>query len=246
MRIQHNQRYAVNLFWNFFLMIHISNYIVQRCGSCWVRIRLKVTGIFSVPERSECNMFKYCFRTIKFLNICHKCQCGPQWNGGTCGAIWSCWQALQWSEYFWMVQCTLFLSYIFHSWPWFRICSSIVERVCPQLYKGSFENSHAFLTHIFFLSSDITNVVFLNIGFMLLSTLCPFVYKIFRIKGFGCMQSKLCTAAISSSTFVRLSLPPARVQTGGNRKKLGLEFRLGGQEVSSSIFEGWLLYGQQF
>jgi hypothetical protein len=42
--------------------------------------------------------------------------------------------------------------------------------------KGTFESSHAFLTHIFYFSSDITNVVFLNIVFMLLSTLCPLVY----------------------------------------------------------------------
>lgn len=197
-----NQRYAINLFWFFFnfFYLHISNYIVQRCGSCWVKGQTKkVTGIFSVPERSECNMFKYYFRTIKFLNICNKCHCGPQWNGGTDGAVWSCWQALQWWECFWMVQCTLFLSYICHAWPSFRICSSIVERVCPQLFKGSFESSHAFLTHIFYVSSDITNVIFLNIVFMLLSMLCLFVYKVFRIKGFGCVQSKLCTAAISSS-----------------------------------------------
>jgi hypothetical protein len=46
--------------------------------------------------------------------------------------------------------------------------------------------------------------------------------------------------------FVKLSLPPARVHTGGNQKKSGLEYRLGGQEVSGSVFEGWLLYGQQF
>lgn len=74
----------------------------------------------------------------------------------------------------------------------------IVERVCPQLYKGSFESSHDFLTHIFYVSLYITNV-FLNVVFMLLSTLCPFVYKVFRIQGFGCTQIKLCTATISSS-----------------------------------------------
>lgn len=97
-----DHRNAINLFWNFFFFFltgHISNYIVQRCGSCWVKGQTKgYRNFFSVPERSECSMFKYYFRTIKFLNICHKCQCGPQWNGGTGGAVWSCWQALQWSE----------------------------------------------------------------------------------------------------------------------------------------------------
>lgn len=46
--------------------------------------------------------------------------------------------------------------------------------------KGTFESSHAFLTHIFYFSSDITNI-FLNMVFMLLSTLCRLVYKVFRI-----------------------------------------------------------------
>jgi hypothetical protein len=51
----------------------------------------------------------------------------------------------------------------------------------PTVVKGTLESSHAFLTHIFYFSSDITNVVFLNIVVMLPSTLCPLVYKVFRI-----------------------------------------------------------------
>ena len=139
-----NQRYAKNLFWNFFWRDIFQTTWCRDVGLAEWSVRLKVTGIFSVLERSECNMFKYYFRMVQFLNIHGKCQCGPQWNGGTDGAVWSCWQALQWWECFWMVPCALFLSYICHSWPWFLICSSIVERVCPQLYKWSFESSHAF------------------------------------------------------------------------------------------------------
>lgn len=47
----------------------------------------------------------------------------------------------------------------------------------------------------------ITNVVFLNIVSMLLSTLCPSVYKLFRMKGFSCVQSQSYTASISLSAF---------------------------------------------
>ena len=79
---------------------------------------------------------KYYFRTIKFLNICNKCQCGPRWDG------WCCLELLTSS-----LVVRVFLDgavhivsviYICHSWPLFCICSSILERVCPQLYKGIF------------------------------------------------------------------------------------------------------------
>jgi len=89
------------------------------------------------------------------------------------------------------------------------------------LVQGIFGKYPCIFTLIFSVSADITNVVFLNIDFMLLSTLCPFVYKVFRIKGFGCMQSKLCTAAISSSglceTLIASWKGPKQVVIGRSR-----------------------------
>jgi hypothetical protein len=46
--------------------------------------------------------------------------------------------------------------------------------------------------------------------------------------------------------FVNLSVPPSRVQMGENQKKSGLDYRLGGQELSNSVFKGWWLCGQQY
>lgn len=45
--------------------------------------------------------------------------------------------------------------------------------------------------------------------------------------------------------FVSLSVPPSRVQVSENWKKSGLDCRLGGQELSNSVSDRWLLYGQQ-
>lgn len=98
--------------------------------------------------------------------------------------------------------------------------------------------------YIFINLSDITNVLFLNIISLLVSKLCPLVYRTF--KGIRLKLFWLCVKPVMhvpSPSYHHLqivccSLPPFVVRTDENKKEPGLECRLGGQELPSSMLEG--------
>jgi hypothetical protein len=45
---------------------------------------------------------------------------------------------------------------------------------------------------------------------------------------------------------INLSVPNLEVQTQENQKQPGLDYRLGGEELPNSVFEGLSLYRQQY
>jgi len=85
-------------------------------------------------------------------------------------------------------------------------------------------------------------VLYLNTIFLLVNTLCPLVYKLYKGTGIKCFT--VCEAPPPFSNHLPLNASSG-AQTDENQKMPDTGYKLDGMEFNNSMSTGWSQYGQQ-